>query len=74
MKANEICKVLKVARLFEPDRNEEKWTNKHVYWEQRTPNFLKNEPITLKKKHKASRRENKQTSDFSGNFVIKLCG
>ena len=27
MKAKSICETLKSARLFEPDRNEEKWTN-----------------------------------------------
>ena len=66
----QICKVLRAVRLFEPDRNEEKWTNEHVYWEQRMSNFFINEPITFKWKHKASCRENKQTSDLSGNFVI----
>ena len=65
-----ICKVLRAVRLFEPDRNEEKWTNEHVYWKQRMSNFFINEPIRFKWKHKASCRENKQTSDLSGNFVI----
>ena len=70
IKAKQICKVLRAVRLFEPDRNEEKWTNEHVYWEQRMSNFFINEPIRFKWKHKASCRENKQTSDLSGNFVI----
>ena len=70
IKAKQICKVLRAARLFEPDRNEEKWTNEHVYWEQRMSNFFINEPITFEWKHKASCRENRQTSDLSGNFVI----
>ena len=48
MNVKEICKVLKAVRIFEPDQNEEKWTNEHVYWEQMMPNFSKNEPITLK--------------------------
>ena len=70
MNVKQICKVLRAVRLFEPDRNEEKWTNEHVYWEQRMSNFFINEPITFEWKHKASCRENKQTSDLSGNFVI----
>ena len=40
IKAKQICKVLRAVRLFEPDRNEEKWTNEHVYWEQRMSNFF----------------------------------
>ena len=40
MKANLLCEALRAARLFEPDRNEEKWTNEHVYWEQRMSNFF----------------------------------
>ena len=40
MKANLLCEALRAARLFEPDRNEEKWTNTHVYWEQRMSNFF----------------------------------
>ena len=31
---------LRAARLFEPDRNEEKRTNEQVYWEQRMSNFF----------------------------------
>ena len=40
MNVKQICKVLRAVRLFEPDRNEEKWTNEHVYWEQRMSNFF----------------------------------
>ena len=40
MKANLLCEALRAARLFEPDRNEEKWTNEHVYWEQRMSIFF----------------------------------
>ena len=72
MKANLLCEALRAARLFEPDRNEEKWTNEHVYWEQRMSIFffLKTNQLHWSKKHKASRRENNQTSDLSGNFFI----
>ena len=48
MNVKQICKVLKAARLFEPDRNVEKWTNEHVYWEQRMSNIFLDEPITMK--------------------------
>ena len=50
MKANLLCEALRAARLFEPDRNEEKkGTNEHVYREQRMSIFfsLINKPITL---------------------------
>ena len=41
MKANLLCEALRAARLFEPDRNEEKkGTNEHVYREQRMSIFF----------------------------------
>ena len=41
MKANLLCEALRAARLFEPDRNEEKkGTNEHVYREQTMSIFL----------------------------------
>ena len=69
MKANEICKVLKVARLFEPDRNEEKWTNKHVYWEKKDAKLFKKRTNNIEVKTQ-SFPQRKQTNL---GLLRKLC-
>ena len=69
MKANLLCEALRAARLFEPDRNEEKWTNEHVYWEQMMSIFFfytRTNKIEVKTQSFLQRKQ----SNLSGNFFI----
>ena len=73
MTAKWVLDALEAARLFEPDRNEEKWTNEHVYWEQRMSNFFYKRTNNIEVKPQTSCRENKQTrtsQETSCHFMI----